>query len=233
LSATFKQHRQIPSFSTLRTSIMAGTAKALSRAALMLSQRQHVSVSSVFHTRTAPIRLQQTTRRFSSSPFTYLPKDADEPQETESSQFEDLPEYSFENFTDAEKSMYELMSSEERAVFDAENKRFVQMWNDPATRRETEDMIEFSAAQVDKKSKMRFEDVRERNRGFWAEEEEDEFSNAEDGDDTFKDDEITSMAHAELELHREVREYARIAAWDMPLLSSMLSGEALIMIISY
>lgn len=195
---------------------MAGTAKALSRAALMLSQKQHVSVSSVFHMRTAPIRLQQTTRRFSSSPFTYLPKDADE-----SNDFENLPEYSVEKFTDAEKSMYELMSSEERAVFDAENKRLVKLWNDPALRKETEAMIESSAARVDKDSRMRFEDIRERNRGFWAEEEEDEFSNAEDGDDTFNDDEITSMAHAELELHREVREYARIAAWDMPLLSSM------------
>jgi small subunit ribosomal protein S35 len=195
---------------------MAGTAKALSRAALMLSQKQHVGVSSVFHMRTAPIRLQQTTRRFSSSPFTYLPKDADE-----SNDFENLPEYSVANFTDAEKSMYELMSSEERAVFDAENKRLVKLWNDPALRKETEAMIESSAARVDKDSRMRFEDIREKNRGFWAEEEEDEFSNAEDGDDTFNDDEITSMAHAELELHREVREYARIAAWDMPLLSSM------------
>lgn len=208
---------------------MAGTAKALSRAALMLSQRQHISVPSVFHartTRTTPTRLQQTTRRFSSSPFTHLRKDADKPRDAESNDFEKLSEYSIENFTEAEKSMYELMSSEERAVFDAENKRLVAMWNDPNSRRETEDMIEYSAAEVDKQSRMRFEDVRERNRGFWAEEEEDEFSNAEDGDDTFNDDEITSMAHAELELHREVREYARIAAWDMPLLSSMISSSA-------
>lgn len=67
---------------------------------------------------------------------------------------------------------------------------------------------------------MRFEDVRDKTRGFWAEEEDDEFSIVEDGDENFNDDEITSMAHAELELHREMREYARIAAWDMPLLSS-------------
>lgn len=205
---------------------MAGTAKALSRAAFMLSQRSHVSVSSAFHPRTAPICLQKTTRRFSSSPFTYLPKDADEPQETESFRIAEIPEYSVENFTDAEKSMYELMSSEERAVFDAENKRIVQMWNDPVRRAKEEEAIDLLADQVEKESKMRFEDVREKNRGFWAEEEEDEFSNAEDGDDTFNDDEITSMAHAEMELHREVREYARIAAWDMPLLSSMLSRDA-------
>ncbi|EED17713.1 37S ribosomal protein Rsm24, putative [Talaromyces stipitatus ATCC 10500] len=199
---------------------MSGTAKALSRAALMLSQRQYVSIPQVFHTRTTPIRLQQT-RRFSSSPFTYVPKDADEPRDIDLKDIGDLPEYSVENFTDAEKSMYELMSSEERAVFDAENKRFVEVWNDPAVRQEQIDLVEQSAALIDRESRMRFEDVRERNRGFWAEEEEDEFSNAEDGDDTYNDDEITSMAHAELELHREIREYARIAAWDMPLLSNL------------
>lgn len=44
----------------------------------------------------------------------------------------------------------------------------------------------------------------------------------EDGDDVFGEDDMTSMAHAELEEHRELREYARIAAWDMPSLSGML-----------
>ena len=36
----------------------------------------------------------------------------------------------------------------------------------------------------------------------------------------FAGDDITSLAHGELEQHREMREYARIAAWEMPLLSS-------------
>jgi small subunit ribosomal protein S35 len=34
-------------------------------------------------------------------------------------------------------------------------------------------------------------------------------------------DDITSLAHGELEQHREMRHYARLAAWEMPLLSSM------------
>jgi hypothetical protein len=41
-------------------------------------------------------------------------------------------------------------------------------------------------------------------------------------DDEFKEDDISSLAHAELEQHREMREYARLAAWEMPLLSSKL-----------
>lgn len=37
---------------------------------------------------------------------------------------------------------------------------------------------------------------------------------------TFED--IGTLAHGELEHHREMRHYARLAAWEMPLLSSML-----------
>lgn len=133
---------------------------------------------------------------------------------------EQIPEYSIKDFNKAEKTMYELMSPEEQALFDAENKRFVEMWNDPAERQRDSALIDEGAKQVDKESQMRFEDVKDRGRGIWANEEDDEFAQTEDGDDVFGDDEMTSMAHAELELHREVREFARIAAWDMPLLSS-------------
>lgn len=40
-------------------------------------------------------------------------------------------------------------------------------------------------------------------------------------DPEFENDDITSLAHGELEQHREIREFARIMAWDMPLLYSM------------
>ena len=47
----------------------------------------------------------------------------------------------------------------------------------------------------------------------------------EDDDFEFEADtheELSSLAHGELEHHREMRHYARLAAWEMPLLSSML-----------
>lgn len=56
--------------------------------------------------------------------------------------------------------------------------------------------------------------------GFWAMDEEDEFAMTKDGDDHFNDDDITSMAHSQLQEHRDLRELARIAVWEMPLLSS-------------
>lgn len=56
--------------------------------------------------------------------------------------------------------------------------------------------------------------------GFWALDEERD----DPGEDPeFENDDITSTAHGELEQHREMREYARIMAWDMPLLYSRVS----------
>ncbi|MCJ1250421.1 37S ribosomal protein S24, mitochondrial [Trapelia coarctata] len=47
----------------------------------------------------------------------------------------------------------------------------------------------------------------------------DEFESGED--ELFEGDDMSSIAHGELEQHRELREYARIAAWEMPLLSKL------------
>ena len=55
--------------------------------------------------------------------------------------------------------------------------------------------------------------------GLFAMGEDEEQDTGED--DQFESDDITSLAHSELEQHREMRHYARLAAWEMPLLSSM------------
>jgi small subunit ribosomal protein S35 len=115
--------------------------------------------------------------------------------------------------------MYDLMSSEERDAFDAENRSIVAEFNDPEKRAAMFADIDKQVNQIDRQLPLPFTDPRGKVSGFWAEEEDDEFGIVEDQDDEFHDDDLTSMAHAELELHREVREYARIAAWDMPLLS--------------
>lgn len=131
-----------------------------------------------------------------------------------------MPEYSPDLLSKDERSMYDMLSPQERALFDEQNRRIVENFNDPAKRAAIFSDIDKKVAQIEREEPMRFEDVRDRSRGFWSEEEDDEFALVEDGDEEFNDDEITSMAHAELELHREMREYARIAAWDMPLLNS-------------
>lgn len=202
---------------------MASTTRALSRTALFLSRRRPARRPQMIAFQ-RPTISQQQYRFFSPSPLTYLPEDPPvppPPKDLGPEDIEQLPEYSPENFTKEEKTMYEMMSPEERAIFDEENRRFIEEFNNMEKRAEAFSEIDKYAAQVEREEPMRFEDVKEKPRGFWAEDEDDEFALVEDGDDDFNDDEITSMAHAELELHREMREYARIAAWDMPLLSSM------------
>ena len=57
--------------------------------------------------------------------------------------------------------------------------------------------------------------------GLLAMGEDDEQAVGEDPE--FEGDDITSLAHGELEQHREMRQYARIAVWEMPLLYSTLN----------
>ncbi|KAK4150716.1 mitochondrial ribosomal subunit protein-domain-containing protein [Chaetomidium leptoderma] len=57
---------------------------------------------------------------------------------------------------------------------------------------------------------------------FWnAEETDTDLITGEVGEDDFEEDDIMALGHAKLEEHREFREYARIAVWEMPLLSKL------------
>jgi small subunit ribosomal protein S35 len=58
------------------------------------------------------------------------------------------------------------------------------------------------------------EDKRKTAAGFWAEGEEEMGP-----DEDYYGDDLTSHGHGELEQHRELREYARLIAWELPLLS--------------
>ena len=133
-----------------------------------------------------------------------------------------MPEYSPDLLSKEERNMYDMMAPEDRKQFDAENRRMVEDYNDPQKRAAVFAEMDQLANQVEREQPMRFPDDPVKRRGFWAEDETDEFALVEDGDEVFGDDEMTSMAHAEVEMHREVRDYMRIAAWDMPHLSSKI-----------
>ena len=53
--------------------------------------------------------------------------------------------------------------------------------------------------------------------GFWNYESDEDLGE----DEVFQGDDLSSMGHGELELHREIREYSRYAAWEMPLLNKL------------
>lgn len=194
---------------------MASIARSLARPALLLARRGPV--------------LNPSSRSFSVSPFSYHPSPLKPTKEREPrpEEYPPVPEYSPDLLTPEERSMYDRMPPEEQEEFDAENRRLVEEFNDPDKRKKAFAELDRAAADIERETPVRFEEPRVRKGSrFWSEGEEDEFADVEDADDTPEDDEITSMAHAELEVHREVREYARIAAWDMPLLSSTVSPAA-------
>ncbi|KAI0885586.1 mitochondrial ribosomal protein [Annulohypoxylon maeteangense] len=59
-------------------------------------------------------------------------------------------------------------------------------------------------------------------KSFWQAGEDDPDLIVDDQDeDVFEEDDILGMAHSKLEEFREHREYARLAAWEMPLLSKL------------
>lgn len=55
--------------------------------------------------------------------------------------------------------------------------------------------------------------------GYWAEDEDDEMGQMPDGDDSEDDSMVTAVAENDLDLQRDIRQYTRVAAWDMPLLA--------------
>ena len=62
--------------------------------------------------------------------------------------------------------------------------------------------------------------TRKSDLGLMAMGEEDEEDSGPD--EVYEGDDISSLAHADLELHREVREYMRVAGWEMPLLTKLV-----------
>ncbi|KGO64126.1 hypothetical protein PITC_087120 [Penicillium italicum] len=189
---------------------MASAARLLTRPARHMVQRGLIAPSA---------------RYFSVSPLNRVQDDPvipPPPKELKAEDYPPVPEYSINSLPKEVRSMYDMMSPEERATFDEENVRMVAEFNDPRKRAAAFEEIDQSVLQIEKAEDLRYEEIRPRRPGFWAEDEPDELVNIlEDGDEEINDDEITSLAHAEVELHREMREYARITAWDMPMLSKL------------
>ena len=84
--------------------------------------------------------------------------------------------------------------------------------------RQIEDLIERYAKEIDEDFPEPPQERENIPYGFFQMGEKD--IGPDDEDDVFQGDDFTSGGHGELEQHRELREYARLASWEMPLLSS-------------
>ncbi|RAL01170.1 mitochondrial 37S ribosomal protein mS35 [Aspergillus ibericus CBS 121593] len=188
---------------------MASLARSLGRSASFLARRGPFI---------APIR------RFSATPLSFMPEDPparDSPKDPRPEDLPPMPEYSPDLLSAEDRARYDALTPGQRHRFDEVNRRIVADYNDPVKRAAMFSELDQQAQDIDREAPVRFVDQRMRSPGLWAEDEPDEFSHVEDGDDDFNDDEMTTVAHAQLEEHREIREYTRIAAWDMPLLSEL------------
>ncbi|KAL2358508.1 mitochondrial ribosomal subunit protein-domain-containing protein [Cryomyces antarcticus] len=125
-----------------------------------------------------------------------------------------------DNLDSEDLAQFNSLSAEEQQEHQAEweqslgSDRFAQQ--DRSIRGDIDRMI--------REQDYKFPKIRERparkKQGFWTMGEE-----AQDmgPDEEFNEDDISSLAHGELEQHREFREYARLAAWEMPMLSKLVT----------
>ena len=126
-----------------------------------------------------------------------------------------------------ERTEYETLSQPDRENYLGLRNHYVAMFEQPDDDSATIDReVQKLDREIEKEAPLEFETTTNKLKpgevGFWAEDEDDELGRYEDADDDWDESMINAVAESELELHREIREYTRVAAWDMPLLSSML-----------
>lgn len=126
--------------------------------------------------------------------------------------------FNYDQLVPEERHHYDLLSPEEKKKFQADERAAYEHLTSPEMESELQGMVSQAVYDISRKS-PRERDIPPRiTPGLMAMGEVDEQDSGEDED--FEGDDITSIAHGELEQHREIREYARIAAWEMPMLSS-------------
>lgn len=134
-------------------------------------------------------------------------------------------EYS-RDFENPREAIDDLLRSE--SIPDEEKKMLTEMrdkWQDLPYDRKQAVLKSINAVKQDMAPLRRR--IKPKRNSFWNDEETDpDLITDEVGEDEFEEDDILSMGHGKLEEHRELREYARIAIWEMPLLSSKFFSRA-------
>jgi small subunit ribosomal protein S35 len=120
---------------------------------------------------------------------------------------------------DHKRAIYDSMSDVEKADYEAEGRLLEEHFAQPDVQARMRAAVSSSLGELSRQSPaFREERMGKYKPGFMSlgEEPSDEIG----PDPEFEEDDISSIAHGDLEQHRELREYARLAAWEMPLLAS-------------
>lgn len=118
-----------------------------------------------------------------------------------------------------ERNEYDYLSPEEKLQYEEESRKFYEHMESPRVQSGLATEAANAAFEVSEEIDPEEDRPHPFKPGLMAMGEDDEEGTG--ADDDFQGDDITSLGHGELEQHREMREYARIAAWEMPLLSSV------------
>jgi small subunit ribosomal protein S35 len=126
-----------------------------------------------------------------------------------------------EDFGPEERADYDMLSKDKQEGYLALQNHYAAVLESAEAEREYSDAVDEIDRQIEKEVEpLDFSDyqIPFKEIGYWAHGEEDEFAQVEE-DAPWDDSAISSVAHSELEVHREIREYTRVIAWDMPLLN--------------
>ncbi|MCJ1407141.1 37S ribosomal protein S24, mitochondrial [Ptychographa xylographoides] len=127
-----------------------------------------------------------------------------------------------DSLTPESRAFYDSLSPADRLSYEADAQKLDEYMKSERVARLMNAEISLAANDVlkDTSPDESMEASNERFKsGFMSMGEDDEIDSGED--ETFEGDDISSIAHGELEQHRELREYARVTAWEMPLLSKL------------
>lgn len=118
----------------------------------------------------------------------------------------------------SERTAYNLLSPEERQQYRDEAKQMHDYFASPKIDSRLQSEVSLLANESEIESPHVEVNIPRIKPGLMSMGEEDEQDSGED--EEYENDDLSSLGHGELEQHREMRHYARIMAWEMPLLNS-------------
>ena len=125
------------------------------------------------------------------------------------------------DLTPDERATYDTLNKKQQTEYMAIQNHILAIASEEDLDHVSEAELERAAGEIDRENVFEFTEEKKASDfrdQYWSADEDDELGYTPDGDDEVSEENITSVAESELELHREIREYTRIAAWDLPLL---------------
>ncbi|KAL9000593.1 MAG: hypothetical protein Q9169_000886 [Polycauliona sp. 2 TL-2023] len=161
----------------------------------------------------------RSARRPFNSTSTYLARSDEQDHSSPRNVPKEPYSFNYDRLVPAERHQYDLLSPEEKKQFQHDERAAYEHLTSSEVESELQGMVSQAVYDISREA-PRERDIPPRiTPGLMAMGEVDEQDSGEDED--FEGDDITSTAHGELEQHREIRDYARIAAWEMPMLSKL------------